>query len=444
MYLSFFPIPYQKWFQAKLRASSSPSIASRLSHLVLLLAFLASTTVAAQTTLPLAKALQLSLANNSELQRYPFERSKNEALLLQAGFRPVASAELSVENALGSGEYAALDASETTLTLSQVIELGDKRQRRINVSRARQDQLASEYELSRLDVLAETSRRYLTVLTLQAQRLSNNQRLQEEQQALTLIKKRSLAGASSAADVAKLDLRLALSKAQAEQLYHAHTQARGRLAAMWQAEADFEQVAGQLSALPNMPALSALLAAIEQSPRLQQQLALQRLADSRLQLAQANGRNDVTVGLGLRHLEASNDQALVFSLAMPLGFKNPNRGRIKAALADQQRSNQTAATVQQNLRLELVQIHQQLLGNQARSRQLRDELLPRALTLIKHTQRGLQQGQYSILAWTDAQAERFAFERELIDLYSTMHLQILELERISNQPLATIAQGDTL
>jgi cobalt-zinc-cadmium efflux system outer membrane protein len=398
--------------------------------------------VAAQETISLAKALQLSLANNRDLQLYPYQRSSAEALLLQAGLRPILSAELSVENALGGGDYNSFEASETTLTLSKVIELGEKREQRIDVAQAQQDQLSTEYELSRLDVLAESSRRYYHILTLQALAKINAQRLTEDRRAFEAISTRNRAGAAAAADVSKLELRVARSRATAQKLLNEKVLAVQRLAAMWQAEADFEGVEGDLSVIPVLPTLPALHSAIDRAPRLQQQFSLQRLADARVELAQANGRSDLTLGLGVRHFEASNDQAMVFSVAMPLAFSNPNEGRIRAARADLQRSTRNTQLLAQTLKLELLQVYQHLQNNRDRALQVRDELLPLALKLIEATRRGYQLGQYSVLQWTDAQAERFALERELVNLYGAIYLQLLELERITGEPLAGVTKGD--
>lgn len=407
----------------------------------LALALASSQGVTAQGSISLAKALQLSLSNSRGLQLYPYQRNSSEALLLQSGLRPIPIAQLMVENALGSGDYNNLDASETTLALSQIVELGEKREQRIAVAQARQDQLSTEYELSRLDVLAEASRRYYYVLALQAKADINAQRLTQDIKALEVIRSRTRAGAAAAADVSKLELRVARSRATAQKLSNEHTLAARRLAAMWLAEPDFERVRGDLSVIPALPSLPALRSAIKQTPRLEQQFALQRLADARMELAQANGSGDLTVELGLRHFEATNEQALVFSLAMPLAFNNPNEGRIKAARADLQRSTRDAELLMQTLELELLQVYQQLQNNRDRALQVREQLLPRSRKLIEDTRQGYLLGQYSVLQWTDAQAERFALERELIDLYSAIYLLLLELERITGEPLAGVTEG---
>ena len=125
----------------------------------------------------LAWVLEQTLLNNSQLQSYPYELRASEALTLQAGIRPNPKLSLSIENILGSGDRKGLDNAEVTLALSQLIELGDKRQRRIDLAQAEQQQQLTQYEILRLDVLALATERYYQLLRLQAQLSWNQQRL---------------------------------------------------------------------------------------------------------------------------------------------------------------------------------------------------------------------------------------------------------------------------
>jgi cobalt-zinc-cadmium efflux system outer membrane protein len=63
-----------------------------------------------------------------------------------------------LENFAGTGELRGIDALETTLSLSQVIELGDKRSRRVEVAHAAErDIVAAERDVRQLDVIAEVA-----------------------------------------------------------------------------------------------------------------------------------------------------------------------------------------------------------------------------------------------------------------------------------------------
>ena len=105
-------------------------------------------------TLTLAEAFARVLSDNPELAMYPYDIRAAEARALQAGFRPNPQVSLDVENIAGNGEFSGTDAMETTLALSQVIEMGGKRPLRRDVGQWRRQTLERDYELARLDALS--------------------------------------------------------------------------------------------------------------------------------------------------------------------------------------------------------------------------------------------------------------------------------------------------
>ena len=141
--------------------------------------------------------------------------------------------------------------------------------------------------------------------------------------------------------------------------------------------------------------------------------------------------------MGLRYLDQTNDTALVFSVSAPLAFENPNRGRIAAARAQRELSTLEAALNARRLRLQLLYLRRGLANSNARARQLEQSLLPLADQLLGETRRGYSQGRLSVLQWTDAQAERYALEKELLATRLQAHLQLLELERITSTSLSS-------
>lgn len=418
------------------------------SRAVLLgLAGLLTLTVGQQTSaresIDLNWAAQQTLDRNPELQAYPYRLRGAEALKAQAKIAPLPRLGFEVENVLGSGDKREADNAEITLSLSQVIEMGGKRQYRVDVADADIAQQQLEYELARLDILAETGRRYYQLLRLQALQNAIAGRIDQERQALKIVRKRAQAGAVGQADVSKMALRLARSEMQRQQLADRLLLARPRLAAMWLGRGDFASASGNLLNLPSVPNETLLLSALERSPALLQQLALQRLADARLQLAKANGSSDLQLGVGLRRFEESSDQALTFSLSMPLTFKNPNRGRIAEASSKRELALAQTRLGHQVLQLELLAIHRALENEVNQAKRLKQQLLPKARTLLEDTKAGYQMGRYSVLQWTDAQAELFALQREQIETHTRIYLQLLELERITAQPMSGAGQGET-
>lgn len=417
-------------------------LTTRFSACALMFTIVVSSQTQAQGSITLDWALQQTLSHNAELATYPYRLRQAEALAEQAGVRPNPELNLSIENAYGSGEYSSLDAAEISLTLSQTIELGGKRQQRLQYAGAEILQQEAEYQLTRLDVLAETSRRYYQLLALQAKLKVNTQRQLEEANALKSIEQRARAGAIGQADVAKMALRQARTQDDGRLLQNGQSLAKLRLAAMWQGDGNFTKANGDLSQLPSIPNRAQVATAVEQSPNLLNQLALQRLSDANLNLAQAEGRSDINIGLGLRQFEATDDQALLLDFSMPLAFSNPNRGRIKAAQAEVELNSSQQLVLRRQLQLSLLEVRQQLVGSQQQAQRLQQTLLPLAQMLLSETRIGYRQGRYSVLQWVDAQAELFSVEAQLIEVQQQAFEQLLELERITGTSM-TAATGAT-
>ena len=392
----------------------------------------------AQESIDLAWAFKQTLLNNSQLKFYPYELRITEADKIQAKIKPKSKVVVEIENVLGTGDRNGLDNAEYTLVLSQTIEMGNKLESRLAVVDAKSQATLADYQLKRLDVLAETSRRYYQVLRLQNLQLAIIQRIEQERQALKVITRRAQAGAVGQADVSKMILGLAHSQAIQQQLADELALAKSRLAAMWMEESNFDMVKGDLSRWPILADSATLNTAIESSPKHVYYQTRRRLAASRLQLAQANGHNNIDFGVGVRRFEKNDDQALIFNMSMPLTFENPNRGRITAAYVEKERADVESEFSLTELKLELLEIQQRMLANSRHATLITEQLLPYAHTLLKDTEEGYKRGQYSILQWVDAQAELFELRCQLIETQTDVYLQLLELERITGQSMALL------
>ena len=107
----------------------------------------------------LRDALALALTENPELAPFAWQERANEARVLQAGLRHNPELGLQVEDVLGTGDFQGVREAQTTLQLSQVIELGGKRAARTDVATQARGITKSEYELKRVEVLGEVTQR---------------------------------------------------------------------------------------------------------------------------------------------------------------------------------------------------------------------------------------------------------------------------------------------
>jgi cobalt-zinc-cadmium efflux system outer membrane protein len=222
-----------------------------------------------------------------------------------------------------------------------------------------------------------------------------------------------------------------------EHAVHELAAARRKLAAMWgESEATFGRIDAHLFALPEIEPFAALVAHIEQSPDYLRFLSASRLRDAEIRLAEARSRSDLSISAGVRRLAATDDNALVFGISMPLG--RGARAEAGAAEARAQRAETDAERDAHAVRVaaELFAIHQELQHAITEAETLRSEVVPEMQSALAATRAGYEQGRFSYLEWVDAQRELIAVERALIEAAANAHLFVTEIERLTGEPLA--------
>ena len=101
-----------------------------------------------------------------------------------------------IENAFGTGETRGMDGAELTLSLASVLERGGKLDARRALAQSRIDALAVQRETRRLDLLAETARRYLAVVAADRTRSLAARDVEQRQRTVAAARHRLQAGAS--------------------------------------------------------------------------------------------------------------------------------------------------------------------------------------------------------------------------------------------------------
>ena len=115
----------------------------------------------------LRQALALALLHNPELKIFSWDVRVSEAKQLQASLLPNPKFQVEVEEVGGAGPRSDFDASETTIQLSQLIELGNKRSKRTKLASMEKELAGWDYEAKRLDVFTEVAKAFAEVLAAQ-------------------------------------------------------------------------------------------------------------------------------------------------------------------------------------------------------------------------------------------------------------------------------------
>ena len=396
---------------------------------------LASDTATPAGALTINEALRRTLLQSPALQTFPYQQRIADAATLQSGLTPNPQLNISLENVLGNGSSSGIKSAELTLSLSQLIELGGKKQQRLAVSQWQSQLTAQQYQLAKVDALAATMRSFLELLYQQGLQQWALDKIAIEQQALAVATERAKAGAVPDADVARLELRVLQSRIEQRALVHEQQSLQRILAQHWLQAPDFSSVSGDLAKLPQLPALADVLLQLQQAPQLHYWLTQSRLAESQQQLAQALGQADLTVGAGIRRHEALNENALVLQFSMPLTLHNPNQGHILASAAATEQAELLQQQQQQQLVLQVERASQQLTDLSQQLHDYQTAVLPATERVLQQMLAGYQQGLFDMTDVLAAQQDILQTRRSVLDLQYRLHLQLLELERLTGLPM---------
>lgn len=390
--------------------------------------------------LTMQSALERALQVSPELTACAAESRARDAEISQAA--RFINPELTVEvaNVAGSGAYSGFEAAETTLELSQQIELGGKRQLRRNRAQLEHDLAVHDLEVARIDLQARTARNFLLLLGAQERlKLAEEQKLLAAQ-TLAVVEEKIAAGRAPNVERYRFQSFLAEAGLVREKAMLALSMARQRLADnLAQEKAELSAVVGNLSLLPALPTLAEIEAQLDQSPEIVRRRLESEAHRRSLALTSAERIVDPTLSLGLINDNDSGDNALIFGLSLPLPFFDRHQGKIQAAterLAAAQA--QEASTLIQS-RAGLYESWQVLAANTAEAGVLREQLLPTAQRTFEAASYGYQSGKFGVLEVQDAQRHLVEVRARYLDVLIAAQLAAIELQQLLGRaPVATI------
>ena len=350
-----------------------------------------------------------------------------EARIRQAGFRSNPELAVEVENFAGSGALSGFRGTETTLSVSQRLDLGGRRRTRVATAEA---ELAAErlrLAIARADLARAVREQFATAVTARERlRVSteNEERARELARIAGILVEegrdpplRAIRARSAAAQAAA-----ALEAARAEE-----RASRGTLAALFGVSTPPEAVIGALLDLQPRT--------IDPERSLEVRLAeAERLrAEAEVSQQIAARRLDPAVGLGVRHVRETGDVALVGGLSMPLPVFDRNQGNIAAARAGIRaaEANLTNALASSRVRARNAIINVE--AAESRVEALERAAIPEAAEALRLTQLAYREGRATLLELLDAQDAYLAAQTALIDARLAQALATAELGRVAAQ-----------
>lgn len=389
--------------------------------------------------LTLKNTIKRTLASNPALQEFEFRQKAIDGQTKTASLRPEFELGLEVENAFGTGEVSGIKETEITLTLSSIIELGDKKKFRKGLVSAQSSLVDVEQKVRTLDLLGELTRRYIDVLA-QQELLS----VVEEAESLArytmqAVNERVEVGASPL--IEKKRAEAALAKARLNNLtaqrnlgamHHA-------LAILWgEKNPKIAKVEGNLFELGATPAFSELFQQAETSPNIEIYAAESRIQDAQLRLNRSQSKADIGWSAGVRRFNGIDETAFVAGVSMPLFSSNRNLGEYESQRAIRELINTQKQVALQSLYNQLYQSLQARIVAVTTVKTIQTEILPPLEEALDLVNQAYSDGRYSYLEWVSTSQELLEAKRMLIEAAKQAHQRAADIESLTSVPLVSI------
>ena len=190
--------------------------------------------------------------------------------------------------------------------------------------------------------------------------------------------------------------------------------------------------------LPKLGSFESFSKQLESSPDLSRFASTARLRDAELRLASTLRKPDIQFSVGVRRLQATQDQALVASFSVPLFA--PRRAAPFIAESESLRDlvgvDRRAAEIK--AQATLFELFQALSQAVLEAKSLHDDTLPRIAEALKETEYAYGRGRYGYLELVDAQREYLSVQAAMIAASGDAHTLRAEIERLTNAPLTSI------
>ena len=395
--------------------------------------------------LSLRDVLRLTLLRNPELNAFTFELRAAEARTLQAGVLPNPALSAELENIGGTGSATkGARAAESTLQLSQLIELGGKRAKRLRLAGLERELTGWDYEVKRLEVLTEAKKAFVDVVTTTERLAFTTDLLRLAEQVQRTVSARVQAGKVSPIEETRTRVTVSTARLQVQQARTVHEAAKKRLAASWGSTTPaFEGVSGALETTTPLPSLEVLAVQAQKNPDIARWVAEMAARRAQVEVARSRAVPDLTVSGGVRYLNEVKEGAFVLGFSLPLPLFDRNQGGIQEAYARLSKAELERRAAEVRVSTALSDVYQNLVNATNEVTTLQNDVLPAAQEAFQATQEGYRLGKFGLLDVLDVQRTFFETRGRYLEALATYHKAVADLERLSGEELHAVPEEAT-
>lgn len=356
----------------------------------------------------------------------------------QATRPPNPTIDLLSENIAGSDLYRAFDQAETTLSLSQPIELGGDRGARRALAQREHDAKRIGADLRKVDLLYEVELSFVEAQVAEKSLVIANEQLSLARELAGAVARRVSAARDPRMAAARAEAGVANAEAEAERARLSTVAARAKLASYWAGADDFpgvdlvsfERLAPvALTSNTTVPDVALLEAEAER-------------AGATVAIERARAVPDPRVSAGVRKFEGTSDTAWIVGLSLPLPVFDGNGAAIARAKAERARAAYEVEAGKRALARRMTSLASEGDAARAEAQALAERVIPRGEEAFDRALEGYRMGGFSYLDVIEAQRALSDFKLKRISALAAFHRAQAALARLNGSRVSQFNAGE--
>lgn len=352
----------------------------------------------AQPSRSLADVLALTLLNNPEFNTFSYDLRISDARILQATFRPNPVLDVGTEN---------IDAPifmQTTLLLSQLIELGGKRQARMQFAQKERDRVALDYEVKKRQLFVDTTLMFIEVLINQQKIAFLEDNLKTLQEFASVVENRVKVGKASVIEESNFIVLLNTAIIDLKNAQNELSNAKSKLSAQWKETNNDDFVAvGNLEWIPEVIPLEEMGLLIQDHPQIVRTYFEDQLRAAKVAVEKSKACPDVNLRGGPRYLEEARKWVWVVGFSLPIPINDRNQGRIWESYEVWEKLEKEKEALWTKLLTDLNTTYSTIQTVFLEVNLLKDRVLPAAQRAYDFSYKGYESARYNYLELLETQ-----------------------------------------
>lgn len=362
-----------------------------------------------------------------EMQEYVVDAKEGE--WVQAGLRPNPNVQFEYQTQNWSTKNLNDDQDAVSVGVSQLIEMGGKRQARSCFARSMYEVAEWDYVFTELKIAQKAALAFVDVAVAQEKYQLGLRQLDILEEVVRVVNEQVMAGKQTPIQLNKAKLMWAAQKIHLKKFRRDLDSRKERLAYFWyMEEPNFDEIDYPLEEIKELPLLDYFIANLEQHPLLSKWDEALAGAWNGVTLEYSNRVPDITLEAGVTEEDSLFGY---FGISFPFLLTNHNEGNIMKAYAAVSSAELQRSEVFRKLRYEVEQDYKDLEVTFQQADDYQNEILKPAYESFQKSQDAFSENKLSYLDVLEAQRTYFDLEMEYLDLLNDYHSKKMRLEYVT-------------